>query len=334
MASGEVEGSNTEHGTKPTALRNTILSAASQNPDPEPVRMSDPVAELSAARARLTAAIMSDPSAPGYDRLCANAEEDVRSWELAATIAAVFPDTVPASAGPVSAPPLDASSVAAMAAEGATVAWGDLACPAPATIPVSSTPTRHPARDFSALLAPRKADSTYTALFRAAAASAAAAAAEGQARLDAEWDSADLASAGCPFCDSLYCTSHWAERAEAQRQQAKREAAAHRAALAAAVAAGRCTCELEFSEEELQRGAECELCCKQEELRCDSCGLYPCAQGCCGGCGGCRDCNPPNNCCGRYDCDCEDRANCPDSDGEDEEDRYRRWKADQHTYGP
>lgn len=246
---------------------------------------------ISLARADYHAALMSDPSAPGYDRLCSLAEERVRDLEDEA------------------APPVAADAQAQVAGP----------------------------RDFSALLQPRRRSASahhWTSLVRstqAAAAAAQAVAADGQAALDRQWDAANIgcygSSGGCPFCDSIMggC-SCWRERAEAHRLQERRERKARQAAAAAAVAAGTCSCDLEFSPEEIANGAACQLCQEEEANCCDYCGQLTCRPECCGACGACENCRGPP--CSRCH---EDQDRCcheddQDAESECEEERYARWQ--------
>jgi hypothetical protein len=272
--------------------------------------MSDP---LSLARARYTEILMSDPSAPGYDRLCANAEEAVREAEMEAAPAHSL-----AAPGPGVA--CDApASLAATAAEAATAVWGDLACP--------STPTR-PIRNFDALLAPIKLDRTWQTLWRAAN--------------DLRETNGNTHS-GCDCTGLCDCARLKVEADMAAERRATKE---FQRALAAAIKRGECTCDLEYSEEAQQAGAMCRLCQEAEENVCDHCNSFPCRSNCCGGCGGCRNCVSTCSRCGeedgRGDCACvreyEEQMWEEQQPGKDkysrQEEAYRQWKADQHMYGP
>lgn len=313
-------------------------------PVPDPATVA---AQLAAARARYTEILMSDPSAPGYDRLCANAEEEVRglqatmdwapapgpSLEVALGVASV------AAPGPGVA--CDApASLAATAAEAATAApWGDLASadpnPRPSapcfTIPVDpSVRPRSPAavRDFSALLEPVPRDRTWQALWRAAN--------------DLRETNGNTHS-GCDCTGLCDCARLKVEADMAAERRAKKE---FQRALAAAIKRGECTCNLEYSEEDQKAGAMCQLCQQEAENVCDYCNSFPCRPSCCANCGGCQNCISVCSRCGEEDgngdCACvqeyERQMWEEQQPGKDkysrQEEEYRRWKADQHKYGP
>lgn len=283
------------------------MSAAPTNP------FSPAAAALARARADYNAALMSDPSDPSYDRLCSMAEERVADAEQALADA-----PAPALATP---PEYAALAVGALS-------WGDFAADFCAQQPAGE-PQPAP-RDFSALRSPHSRRSgmavfgsanprawqakreAEAAALQQAAETAHYAATEVQDALDREWACANLGGPGCPFCDStMGGCSCWRERAEMHRLQERREAKARRAAAAAAAAAGTCSCDLEFSKEDMEHGAMCGVCQAEDEARCDHCGQNPCAARCCGGCGGCEDCcGPPCERCGGD----QDRCCCYEDD--------------------
>jgi hypothetical protein len=132
-----------------------------------------------------------------------------------------------------------------------------------------------------------------------------------QRQLDEEWESANHSGPGCPFCDSLFggC-SCWARRREAHEAEERRRVREERATIARAIEEGKCYCEQLPQHEEYAQ--ECEICLKEEELRCRECGDLQCRPGCCGGCGGCERCRGPEcKRCGDWDCSCyDDESSC------------------------
>jgi hypothetical protein len=135
-----------------------------------------------------------------------------------------------------------------------------------------------------------------------------------QRALDAEWACANFAGPGCPFCDSIMggCRC-WEERREAQEAEERRRSRQDRAAIAARIARGECTCDQLSQHSDYPN--ECEVCQREEELRCRECGQLQCRPDCCGGCGGCSRCRgDPCKRCGDWDCCCYDdrdeRSSC------------------------
>lgn len=236
------------------------------------------------ARADYHAALMSDPSAPGYDRLCSMMEERVRDAEAAQPVAV----DAAGAAGHSSLPPRDFSAL---------------------------LEPRRRDHDWIALRRAAATPEIRSTVDRAEMAEAVAA--DGQAALDREWASANIGGPGCPFCDSMMggCGC-WAERAEMHKLQERRERKARQAAAAAAAAAGKCSCDLEFSPEDIANGAACAVCQAYDEARCDHCNSYPCQARCCGGCGACEDCRgPPCKRCGEDG----DRCYCYEDDDRESE---------------
>lgn len=135
-----------------------------------------------------------------------------------------------------------------------------------------------------------------------------------QTALDSEWESANFAGPGCPFCDALFSCSCWAQRAEMREAEERRRLREERAEIAARIARGECFCDQLNQDPDYP--SECEICEREEELRCKECGGLPCKPECCGGCGGCSRCRgDPCKMCGDYD----DRCNCYDDRYEDDD---------------
>lgn len=136
-----------------------------------------------------------------------------------------------------------------------------------------------------------------------------------QQQLDSQWASANLGGPGCPFCDSIFggCRC-WSERAEMYKLQERRTLRADRAEIAARIARGECTCDQMTQHSDYPN--ECEVCQREEELRCKDCGQLECRPGCCGGCGGCSNCR--GEACKRCG-DFDDRCCCYDDREEDRE---------------
>jgi hypothetical protein len=138
-----------------------------------------------------------------------------------------------------------------------------------------------------------------------------------QRALDQEWASANFAGPGCPFCDSIFggC-SCWARRAEAHTAEERRQMREDRAAIARAIAEGKCYCDKLSQNSDYQE--ECDICRREEELRCKGCGQLQCRPGCCGDCGNCsRCCGSACKRCGDWESNChcwddreDDRSSC------------------------
>lgn len=130
-----------------------------------------------------------------------------------------------------------------------------------------------------------------------------------QRQLDEEWESANHSGPGCPFCDSLFgACSCWARRREAHEAEERRRVREERATIARAIEEGKCYCH-QLSQDYPE---QCEICLKEEELRCHECGDLQCRPDCCGGCGGCERCRGPEcKRCGDWDCSCyDDESSC------------------------
>jgi hypothetical protein len=137
-----------------------------------------------------------------------------------------------------------------------------------------------------------------------------------QQQLDRQWESANLGGAGCPFCDAVFGCGCWRERAEMHELVERQRVRDERAVIAAAIRDGKCYCD------QLSQGDDypemCEICQREEELRCRECGQLQCRPECCGGCGGCSRCRgDPCKGCGGWESDCcchddreEDRESC------------------------
>jgi hypothetical protein len=171
--------------------------------------------------------------------------------------------------------------------------WGD--------IPHTSPP---PPRDFSALAPPPGRRVRFGPLRRIAAATVAAIA-PAQRALDEQWESANHAGPGCPFCDAMFSCNCWQERAELHRAAERERVRADRAAIAAAIRDGKCYCAQLPDDDDY---AElCDICQEEERLRCDACGKLQCSAGCCGDCGSCSRCRGPEcSRCHSWDCCCYD----------------------------
>lgn len=226
-----------------------------------PVPVSPAAAALACARSTYTAALMSDPAAPGYDRLCANAETAV--WEAEQDLADEQ------TAAPPSTEPEHGHGEETCAACDQTDRCD---CPCETCI--------------AARLAVRPV--SYI-----------------QAALDSEWAGANFSGPGCPFCDALLggC-SCWEQRAEMHRAEEHRQVRADRAAIAAAIARGACYCDSLSQDSEYPDC--CDICRREEELRCKECGELQCRAGCCGGCGGCSRCRGDSESEPDYDQDDDD----------------------------
>jgi hypothetical protein len=136
-----------------------------------------------------------------------------------------------------------------------------------------------------------------------------------QRGLDDEWDSANFAGPGCPFCDSLFGCSCWVQRAEAREAEERRRVRAARAEVAAR--AGVCACDALSEDSQCPYPSLCEVCQREEELRCRECGGLPCRADCCGGCGSCtRCCGSSCKRCGDFESNCR----CWEDDEEDDYD--------------
>jgi hypothetical protein len=158
-----------------------------------------------------------------------------------------------------------------------------------------------------------------------------------QAALDRQWASANHGGPGCPFCDSIMggCRC-WEERRELQEAEERRRRKEEQGKIAAAVARGECACAL--LEEDEDYPVMCDICQREEDLRCRECGKLQCEAGCCGGCGGCSRCRPECTRCGFWEdqCGCYDDRDdasscgcgaCEEHDwrAEDEDDRRERF---------
>lgn len=149
-----------------------------------------------------------------------------------------------------------------------------------------------------------------------------------QRALDEEWAHANFSGPGCPFCDSLFgACGCWERRREAHEAEERRQVREDRAAIARAIADGKCYCD-QLSQEDPDGYAECcEICQREEELRCRECGQLECRPGCCGGCGGCERCRGPEcKRCGSWDCCCyEDDRDGASSCGCGACEEHRSW---------
>ena len=126
-----------------------------------------------------------------------------------------------------------------------------------------------------------------------------------QRQLDEEWAHANFSGPGCPFCDSLLgACGCWERRREMMEAEERRQTREDRAAIARAIAEGKCYCD-QLSEDG-DYPEECDICRREEELRCTGCGQLECRPGCCGDCGNCDRCAGPEcSGCGRRDCWCD-----------------------------
>jgi hypothetical protein len=133
-----------------------------------------------------------------------------------------------------------------------------------------------------------------------------------QRQLDEEWELANHSGPGCPFCDSLFgACGCWERRREAHEAEERRRQREDRAAIARAIADGKCYCD-QLSEDG-DYPEECDICRREEELRCTGCGQLECRPGCCGDCGGCSRCRTECKRCGGW----EDQCCCYEDDGRD-----------------
>ena len=154
-----------------------------------------------------------------------------------------------------------------------------------------------------------------------------------QRALDRQWALANFAGPGCPFCDAMFSCSCWAERREAQEVEERRRLRAERAEIAARVARGECTCDAQSGCSEYG-GYMCEVCEREESLRCRECGELQCRAGCCGGCGGCTRCRgDPCKRCNDWDCTCYDDRYEEESDY-DPSDPYGDGAPEEHPGHP
>lgn len=128
-----------------------------------------------------------------------------------------------------------------------------------------------------------------------------------QRQLDEEWEMANHAGPGCPFCDAIISCDCWARRAEMMEAEERRRQREERATVAARVARGEDACECDDY-------GQCQACYEEEKARCGACGQLQCKPGCCGECRSCERCMGPP--CPR----CKDWGDCGCYDDQDERD--------------
>jgi hypothetical protein len=155
-----------------------------------------------------------------------------------------------------------------------------------------------------------------------------------QRALDQEWAGANHAGPGCSFCDSLFggCGC-WARRKEAHQAEELRRQRDDRAKIAQAIRDGKCYCASLPQHEDYS--SLCDICQREEELRCTGCGQLQCRPGCCGDCGACTKCRgDPCSRCHDWDCCCyedDDRdgaSSCGCGACEEHDGRYGGYESD------
>ncbi len=134
-----------------------------------------------------------------------------------------------------------------------------------------------------------------------------------QRQLDQEWERANHAGPGCPFCDAIFSCDCWSRRREMHEAEERRRVRDERATIARAIAEGKCYCASLPQNDDYPE--MCDICCREEALRCTGCGQLQCRPECCGDCGSCSRCRGPEcSRCHSWDCCCyddrEDASSC------------------------
>jgi hypothetical protein len=143
--------------------------------------------------------------------------------------------------------------------------------------------------------------------------------------LDRQWENANLGGPGCPFCDATFGCSCWAERRELHQYAERQQRRADAAIIARAIAEGKCYCDQMSQNDDYPE--MCDICQREEELRCRECGRLECGPECCGGCGGCSRCRgDPCKRCDAWESECCCYEQDADEESEDEDDRRARWE--------
>jgi hypothetical protein len=144
--------------------------------------------------------------------------------------------------------------------------------------------------------------------------------------LAAERRGREILGAGCQWCDAHFGCNCWAERAEQIRAEERARVRSDRAAIAAAIRDGKCYCDNMTQDEDYP--SLCDICQREEELRCKGCGQLQCRPGCCGDCGSCSKCRGPAcKGCGGWesDCTCYDDRDGASSCGCGACEEHRSW---------
>lgn len=302
---------------------------AAETPAPTPV-----LSELDRARRDYHSALMSDPSAPGYDRLCSNFETRIRELEQEQEQEPVVAVDAAGAAGHSSSPAPPARDFSVLRSPRSNPFGRRPLLPLP-TEPIHG----HAAEPCTHCHEPAHCDCPCVVCIGVRREVASAVTAEvidrlgaptsAQRALDEQWAGANLGGSGCPFCDSMFGCSCWRERAELRQYAERQQRRADAAVIAQAIREGKCACHL--LEDDGDYPVMCEICEREEALRCNNCGKLQCGTECCGGCGGCSRCRTEPECrrCGSYDCSCYE----DEEESEDEDEKYQRWKREQWEYG-